>query len=290
MTDCGYDEIMAIPIINSWQNFYPVAHEGLGSSYERIVLNRLLLRLCKDFNINRALEAPCFGFTGVSGINLVALAKAGVEVHLEDHDPGRLEFIRDSWQSLNLPVHLKLNDDYRFLDYPDASIDFGFNFSAIWFVKDLPSFVAELCRVVNKCILICVPNRNGIGYKGQLKGYSATKYPELHPGQIDPASIIWLMRKNKWQLLEESYIDCPPWPDIGMSKEEYLRGLFGAGSAEPKPLLSAERSRALSILPYYRGEDPGFAKRMLRFQALELIAPRVFKKVWAHHRYLLFTP
>jgi hypothetical protein len=36
---------MAIPIINNWQKYYPVAHEGLGSSYERIVLNRLLFSL-----------------------------------------------------------------------------------------------------------------------------------------------------------------------------------------------------------------------------------------------------
>lgn len=281
---------MAIPIINTWKNYYPIAHEGLGSSYERIILNKLLLTIFNKYNIENVIETPCFGFTGITGINLVALAQAGCAVHLEDHDPDRLAFIEETWQSLNLNVHTKLNADYRKLDYPDGFYDLAFNFSAMWFVEDLPGFVDELCRITRRCILICVPNRDGIGFKGQLKGYNQEKYPDLHPGGIDVRSIVWLMRKQGWKLVDEGYIDCPPWPDIGMSKEDYLKQILGKcphADDSPPPKLPAE---PLSILPYYRGEDPDFAGRMLRFQALELIAPRAFKRIWAHHRYLLFEP
>lgn len=278
---------MAIPIINNWGNYYPTAHEGLGSSYERIILNKLLLKIYDLYEIHTALEAPCFGFTGITGINLVALAKKGVEVHLMDHDEQRLQFVSDTWASLALPVSVSYNVDYRFLQLPDRAMDLGFNFSALWFAPDLAVFIKEFCRVVDKCILICVPNRDGIGFKGQLKGYSKDLYPDLYPQHIDIPSIKYLMRSNGWTLVDENYIDCPPWPDIGMSKEDYFQKLLGkTNQPAEKP---TEPSTPVSILPYYRGEDPQFEARMLRFQAFELFAPDFLKRFWAHHRYMLFT-
>lgn len=280
---------MAIPIINSWQNYYPIAHEGLGSSYERIVLNRLLLNLKARFAFSKILESPCFGFTGITGINLVALAQAGCKVHLEDNDAARLQLIQSSWQELGLPFESKLNQDFSKLDYGDKAFDFAFNFSAIWFVQSLPGFISELCRVVKSAILICVPNQDGIGFKGQLKGYSTELYPQLKPEYIDPFSIIYLMQRHGWQLIEQDYIDCPPWPDIGMSKEDFAKSIFKQSQlSENHTEVKAET--ALSILPYYKGEDPDFAARMLRFYPFEKLAPRCFKRYWAHHKYLLFTP
>jgi hypothetical protein len=280
---------VAIPIIKSWQDYYPVAHEGLGSSYERIILNSLLMLLYKAGKYESALEAPCFGFTGISGINLVALAQKGCQVLLEDHDPQRAGLIRKTWQQLDLPLQIRLNPGYSRLDYADKSVDFGFNFSALWFVQNLPEFIAEFCRVILKNILICVPNRDGIGFKGQLKGYSPEKYPDLHPEHIDPKSIVWLMQKQGWNLVKQGYIDCPPWPDIGMSKEDFIALKLGrdrdAAVQQPKLV-----ENPLSILPYYQGKDPGFAARMLRLYPFELLAPRAFKRIWAHHYYLLFQP
>jgi len=279
---------VAIPIINNWQNYYPVAHEGLGSSYERIVLNLLLMRLHERYGFSKALETPAFGFTGLSGINLVALAQAGCAVSLEDSDEERLGLIRGTWQELGLPLCSRLNPDFTQLDYPDGNFDFAFNFSAIWFVKDLSLYISELCRVTDGAILICVPNQDGIGFKGQLKGYSAEQYPQLTPSYIDPASIIHLMRCQGRQLVEWDYIDCPPWPDIGMTKEDFARGLIGQGSSQKtKPELKPED--ALSIMPYYKGEDPDFAQRMLKLYPFEKLAPRYFKRYWAHHMYYLFV-
>lgn len=280
---------MAIPIINSWQDYYPTAHEGLGSSYERIILNRLLLRLYEAGEYENALEAPCFGFTGITGISLVALAQKGCQVMLEDHDPLRTSLIRKSWQQLDLPLQIRLNPGYNKLDYADKSVDFGFNFSALWFVQNLPEFIAEFCRVIKKDILLCVPNQDGIGFKGQLKGYSRQEYPDLYPGHIDPKSIVWLMKKEGWNLVKQGYIDCPPWPDIGMSKEDFFAQKLGrdrtATDEQPK-----EVENPLSIMPYYQGEDPGFERRMLKLYPFELLAPRFFKRIWAHHYYMLFRP
>ncbi len=282
---------MAIPIIKNWRQYYESGHEGLGSSYERIVLNRLILRLHRESNYQSALESPCFGFTGISGINLVALAKAGVKVMLEDHSADRITLIRNTWMGLDVPLQIRQNHGYHKLDYPDKSIDFGFNFSALWFVDDLGDFISEICRVVRGDILLCVPNQDGVGYKGQLKGYSPELFPELRIQHIDPASIVFLMRNEGWNLVDSNYVDCPPWPDIGMSKEDYLARLTGKKQAETgREEKSSQNGKALSILPYYQGEDPGFERRMMRFYHFERVAPRFIKRFWAHHYYLHFKP
>ena len=126
---------MAVPIINDWVKYFTNPDEGLGSSYERIVLNQLLDFVCQTYNIQSALETPCFGFTGISGINLLNLAKQGIKVSLEDHDNERLEKIRELWQELRLHTDIKYNPDYVKLNYPDNQFDLGFNFSALWFTQ-----------------------------------------------------------------------------------------------------------------------------------------------------------
>jgi hypothetical protein len=279
---------MAIPIINSWKNYYQIANEGLGSSYERIILNKLLLKLYDEYHFASALESPCFGFTGTSGINLVALAQKGCRIMLEDDDLERIDLIKETWNKLGLQIDIRYNKGFKLLDYPDDSIDLCFNFSAMWFVNDLSGFIKEICRISAKCILICVPNTEGIGFKGQLKGYTPERYPNLHPSFIDRASIIFLMQKYGWNLLEENYIDCPPWPDIGMNKEDFFQQRFGITCKKHFSEADSLPEAPLSILPYYRGEDPDFARRMLRLSFLERYAPQVFKRFWAHHRYLLF--
>ncbi|HPW25001.1 MAG TPA: hypothetical protein PLR70_04240, partial [Candidatus Syntrophosphaera thermopropionivorans] len=77
---------MAIPIINDWEKFFSNPYEGLGSSYERIVLNDLLFQTVNNYNVHNVLESPSFGFTGISGINLLNLADLGLNITLEDND------------------------------------------------------------------------------------------------------------------------------------------------------------------------------------------------------------
>lgn len=273
---------MAIPIINKWKDYYPAPDEGMGSSYERLVLNKLLLRLNKERTYKRVLESPSFGFTGISGINLVALAKAGTEVFLEDDNEERLELIRESWLKLCLPLKSRYNKDFQSLEYEDGYFDLCFSFSALWFVPNLRPYLKELARVCHKDILICLPNRSGLGFKGQLREYSPKSYPMLYPKHIDEKSIIYLLKNEGWNLVENGYIDCPPWPDIGMNKEDFAKTKLGIKLDKPK------RNKPLSILPYYMGEDKAFEKRLMRLYHFEKLMPDSFKHFWAHHKYFLF--
>ena len=280
---------MAIPIINDWEKYFTDPHEGLGSSYERVVINNLLKRTADRYGVKSVLESPSFGFTGISGINLLFLADLGIRVYLEDHDERRLELIGKLWGELGRPLQTAYNRDYRKLDYPDSSIDMYFSFSALWFAQDLPCFLREVSRVTDKVIFISVPNITGLGYKMQIKDYSPQKYPDLRLGNIDRKSMIFILGKLGWKLREAGWFDCPPWPDIGMAKEDLLaKWLPAALGSLIRKRGSAVRRAPLSILDHYAGKDPDFSARMMKHNWLEKFAPRVWKKYWAHHYHMVF--
>ncbi len=278
---------MAIPIINDWKKYFRFPHEGLGSSYERVILNSMLIKAAQKHGVRNALESPSFGFTGVSGINLMSLADMGVEITLEDDDSKRLELIAALWEKLNRPLTPVHNPDFRRLGHADDKFDMSFSFSALWFVPDLRVFLAELARVTKKVIFISVPNRAGIGYKLQLKDYSPQKYPDLRLGNIDPPSIISILKNEGWALADSGFFDCPPWPDIGMTKEELLHKWFPRFFTT-KETESTRDEPYISILDHYSGEDPGFIKKMLHYQWFEKIAPKAVKRLWAHHYFMIF--
>lgn len=289
---------MAIPIITNWQRYFSNPHEGLGSSYERIILNNKLLDIVQKYGISDVIETPCFGFTGLSGINSMELAKRGCSVTLEDHDQDRLDLIDAVWKECGISVNTSYNADYHTLEYESKSFDMLWNFSAMWFIRKpdaLDGFLAEAVRITRKAILICVPNQNGLGFILQKAESTEGLEAQINPEHINPNLIIRKLEKLKWKLVETDFIDCPPWPDIGMGKEEFLnrwcticklRNKLKNGSCKIAP----PPAKTISIMDYYRATDPSFPERMMRFYPFERYLPSILKSYWAHHRYLLFLP
>ncbi len=293
---------MAIPIITDWQKYFITRHEGLGSSYERIMLNRKLDLIRKHYRIRSVIETPSFGFTGISGINSMDLARNGCKVTIEDHDPERIDLIRTIWQEVGLPLAITQNTAYSKLGYADKSFDLAWNFSAIWYVESLSSYLDELCRVTRKAILICIPNQTGWGMRMQMKNAHDASLQTVNLEYISEFLICSEMKRRTWKLVDQDYIDCPPWPDIGMNKEEFLLRipwlkpiltLLGIGEKPPyqgRRDAGTSSHKTLSCLDHYKGKEPSFSDRMLRHAWFERVAPPWVKMYWAHHRYLLFTP
>ncbi|HNX01273.1 MAG TPA: methyltransferase domain-containing protein [Candidatus Cloacimonadota bacterium] len=275
---------MAIPILHTWKQYYGNPHEGLGSSYERIILNRKLLQLQSKYKFSTVLEVPSFGFTGLSGINSVALAKKGCAVTLGDHDQERIDLIRKTWADLNLPLQIDYLEQYGKLPYADQQFEMSWNFSALWFAESLSDFLHELTRVTSRLILLCVPNRSGIGYLSQKYQGREELDKYLKECNILPDNILHEMDELGWKCIDRAYIDCPPWPDIGMLKEEFL------GKIGIKIEKKEKEVQEVTILNYYKGLDPEFEDKMLSFSILENYAPVFWKRIWAHHRYFLFVP
>jgi hypothetical protein len=280
---------VAIAILKSWKAYFDVSRdEGLGSSYERVVLNRKLDAIRRQYLVKTVLEAPAFGFTGLSGINSMGLARKGVAVSLLDHDHGRVERIQKVWAEARLPLNAGVVDRYCHLPFKSRAFDMSWNFSAIWFVRELGRFLAELVRVTSKAIVICVPNRSGLGYLSEKYISGAEPRHLLHEAHIVPKNIVRSMRQHGWELVEHTYIDAPPWPDIGMKKEDFLQ-IFKLGCLVRREDTLAP-SRPLTIMNHYTGVDPTFERDMLKYYWWERIAPRPIKFFWAHHRMLRFEP
>ncbi|MDP8203194.1 MAG: methyltransferase domain-containing protein [Candidatus Tenebribacter mawsonii] len=275
---------MAIPIIKNWKKYFANTDEGLGSSYERVVLNNKLESICKHFNVSSVLEAPSFGFTGLSGINSVDLAKKGKKLTLLDNDEDRINLIKEVWKELELPLTIEYSQHFQSLPFAKNSFELSWNFSALWFVDDISEFLKELSRVTSQKILLCVPNRNGIGYISQkILGFKELKN-QLNEKNILPKNIKQEMKKNGWILIDSNYIDCPPWPDIGMPKEKFLK-MFGMSW-----LIKKKEHKPITIMDYYNGKDSDFPENMMSHFWFEKKAPKLLKAFWAHHKYFLFIP
>lgn len=278
---------MAIPILSKWQEYFvEEPNEGLGSSYERIVLNKKLDEIITAYNCKSLLEVPSFGFTGLSGINSMGVALNGINVTIIDNDQKRLKLIKSVWDKCQIKAKILYHPNFQKLDFPDDSFDMSWNFSALWFVENLENFLNELTRVTKKIIFLCVPNRSGFGYLSQkyISGSDLRKY--LHEDYIIPKNIIPIMKKFNWRLTDKNYIDCPPWPDIGMDKRDFLK-IFHLDFL--LNLKKAKTEEKLCILSYYCNRDPNFADKMMNHFLVEKIAPKFIKFFWAHHRYLLFV-
>ena len=275
---------MAIPILKNWKTYFTNPDEGLGSSYERIVLNNKLAILCKHFDISKVLETPSFGFTGLSGINSVFLAKQGIDITLMDNNKSRIGLIKKTWNELNLPVNIEYSSDFGKFPFENNAFDLSWNFSALWFVENLSDFLAELSRITTKVMFICVPNRSGLGYTFQkMQGKEELK-TQLKEENIIPENFIRELKKLGWMLIDNKFIDCPPWPDIGMSKEKFLK-IFGLHN-----LLKKKKHTPISIMDYYSGKSPQFPEEMMKYYRFEKKAPSFIKHFWAHHKYFLFIP
>ena len=278
---------MAIAILDRWRFYFDVNRaEGLGSSYERVVLNRRLNDLRQQYDVHTVLEAPAFGFTGLSGINSMDLARKGAAVTLLDHDPERVDRIRGVWAEVNLPLTAQAVKGYDTLPFDAQSFDMSWDFAAIWYVQDLDLFLSELARVTSKVILIGVPNRTGLGYFLERGVSGADLGAKVHEDYILPSRITASMRRCGWKLVQHAYMDVPPWPDIGMKKEDFLR-IVGLGKLA-KRHETESTAHPLTIMDYYGGRDPTFEQKMLQHYWLERIAPRFIKFFWAHHRLLRF--
>jgi hypothetical protein len=269
----------------TWKDYFENPDEGLGTTYERFVLHGFFERMRKEYSIRSVLEAPSFGMTGISGINSLWWATQGIPVTVMDHNPGRLMCIEKVWKELHLQGRWVFSEDYDSVPFEKETFDLSWNFSALSPIQDIDGFLGEFTRVTRKVIFICIPNKNGLSPLVRL----ALRKNTLHEStekHIQTESLIASMGKLKWQTREQGYLDVPPWPDIAMKKEDFLKAL------RLKRLAKAFEKRngeGISILDYFSGKRTDLDKKVLKYSFLEN-SPKIFKRFWAHHQYFIFVP
>ena len=81
---------------------------GLGTTYERVAVARLLTRLAERYEIESVLEGPTDGITGISGLNSVPLAQRGALVDLVLRDADEVTLAQRAWEALGLSDHVRI--------------------------------------------------------------------------------------------------------------------------------------------------------------------------------------
>ncbi|MBI5410247.1 MAG: class I SAM-dependent methyltransferase [Nitrospirae bacterium] len=269
--------------------------EGLGTVYERFMLNDYFERLMNSHDIKNILEVPFYGMTGLTGINSVYFAGKGCSIVLVDT---KKENVSEAEKLLGeLPIKGKydvlLHEELSKLPFGDDSFDLVWNFAAIWHVKDADLLLKEMARVSSNLLLIFIPNKKQIGYT--LRKYLIDRkfFDTVDESWINLDRITAHLKKQGMKIVEEGLIDIPFWPDTAIPvKNIFKRNI--KKSTESDDNKSTETKKIFDgfwnwdIMSYYMGNNPRLKDKMEKLSFLEKMPlPKKVKTFWAHHLYIL---
>ncbi len=262
--------------------------EGLGTVYERFILNNFFDSLIDSYQIKTVLEAPFYGMTGLTGINSVHFVERGCKLTMADYKKENVDEAIKLWEMLPYKgryeiVHQKDSSKFPFAD---KSFDLVWNFAALWHVKKAEQLLLEMARVSSKLVLIFVPNKMQIGYF--LRKYLLDRdfFKLVNEKWADIKTIRSIMNSLGLKVKKEGVLDVPPWPDtcfpIGRVLDKF--GRRNEKVNEDKDLWRWD------IMSYYKGKDLTLKEKVEKFSFIERLSiPWQIKALWAHHRYLLFS-
>ena len=238
--------------------------EGLGTVYERFMLDNYFESLLRRHNIKNVLEVPIFGMTGVSGINSIYFARHGCDVILVDDNKERIKYIEKVWNEINEKANIVYLESIGKLPFKDSSFELVWNFASLDKVNNPELVIKEMLRVSSKFVLIFVPNN--IQFVNIIyRIFSNTKNSIKYSG---------IKKLCKGSIIDEGFLDIPPWPDTKFSIKSKL------GNAKSKKW-------RWSMVDYLKG-DLGIKNKAERYSFIEKsFLPNALKQFFAHHRFLL---
>ncbi len=274
---------------NTWQRFLTDYNEGLGLVYERFVLNDFLAGLARRHNVQSVLEAPVYGMAGVTGINGVVFARAGIPVTAVDDIPERLAGVRRIWQDdLRLPINLVevAPGDWGRLPFPDAHFDLTWQWAGLWYLQDPAGLLGELARTSRNLVFVAMPNNIQVGYWMRKLVIDRDFFRTHDETWTDIGRIRRTLEEAGVDIIDQGVLDVPPWPDTVMPAADVLKRL-GVRSATLESRFTGDGWR-WSTMAYYLGQEPDLYARVMRYAWLDHARlPWQVKAVWAHHRYLI---
>lgn len=266
---------------------------GLGTTYERIAVARLLDRLADRYAPERVLEGPTDGITGIRGINSVPLAQKGATVELVLSDPEEVELARRIWSDLGLAsrVTVRGSADYR-LDVPERSFDLVWNFNSLPQVPDPARLIDDMCRASRRYVLAFVSNTWNYGFPVHRLHHLASRETWSHGdiAMMNTRRIERMLTQRGFLTRERLLVDVPWWPDIDSPIEEvaatflpFLRKRLAGGSKR----LDRYTWRA-DELPYFDRDKSGrLLEDLERHFAIERAHRLPLRALFAHHRGVL---
>jgi len=196
---------------------------GLGTTYERVAVARLLGKLAERHEITRVLEGPTDGITGISGLNSVPLAQRGASVELVLGDPDEVAIAERAWEALGLRdrVSIRAADGYS-LGVEPRSSDLVWNFNSLPMVDSADALLDEMCAASSRFVMLFVSNTWNYGFPIHRLHHRAAGEAWTH-GNISVMNtgvIAAKLAERGFEIVERLLVDTPWWPDIDSPIEE----------------------------------------------------------------------
>lgn len=252
--------------------------EGMGTVYERIMINKYFEKLIKKYDIKNVFEGPSDGITGVRGVNSFMFAKNGKDVTFFTPSKREEKQVIETWSKVGkgLKVKIKSGEPLKF-PFEDNSFDLVWNFCVAEHFKDPVALVKEMKRISRRYVLIMTQNVYNVGTYPHV-AYHKIKKQEWNHGDLrwmSFAGINKMIKENNLKIIEKNVVDVPIWPDTW---DVPVRGIFKKGMKN----VGGEWNWTF---------DKAFEKenKMIKFSSIVEKMPigRFLKLPLAHHLYVL---
>jgi SAM-dependent methyltransferase len=265
---------------------------GLGTTYERVALARIVEELAARHRIRSVLEGPVDGITGIRGLNSVPFAQLGARVEVALADAEEVELARAVWSSLRLapPATVRRSSGWE-MCAPPASFDLVWNFNALPQAPDPERVLDDMCRASARLVLVFVSNTANYGFPIHRLHHRAAHEPWSHgsPSAMNVRRIERSLSRRGFRAAERLLVDVPWWPDIDSPIEEvaatFLPPLRGRARSSAR---LARYTWTAADLPYF---DPARRARLeaelSRHAFIENARWCPLRALFAHHRGIL---
>jgi len=255
--------------------------EGIGTVYERVVIDDYFRRLQAERGIHTVLESPADGVTGVPGINSLEFARNGGEVWLTNPSQKMLDGARPVWEQHGLvdSVHFA-RCQVDSTPFDDGAFDLVWNYCMFERFRDATSLVSEMKRVSRRYVMIMTQNSRNFGTPIH-KIYHAVCDLEWDHGYdcwMTLGAIREAVLDQGLHVEEEGAIDIPPWMDTwDMPLRGVLKRLLATfGQEWHWRTETGQTSR-----------NSGNSRTVDFLRSVEMNLPEWFRRFQAHHLYVL---
>jgi SAM-dependent methyltransferase len=263
--------------------------EGIGTVYERRLIDRYLRRLHTQYGLERILETPADGVTGVPGINSLEFARYGAHVTLANPVQAMLDKAAEVWvrQGLRDRADFK-HAECDALPFDDGAFDLVWNFCMFERFDPPDTVVREMARVSRGYVMVMNQNYRNWGTPVH-KLYHRLADLEWDHGYLPLMSLEAVsdcFRREGLEVVETGTIDSPPWMDTwDMPLRGALKGWLGkVGLRWEWKTRPNGHGRAAPA-----GAGPGGAQAtaLRLFEWVEENLPAWFARSQTHHYYVL---
>ncbi|MBN2565148.1 MAG: hypothetical protein JXB46_05510 [Candidatus Eisenbacteria bacterium] len=265
---------------------------GLGTTYERIALARLLIRLAERYEIRSVLEGPTDGITGIRGLNSVPLAQSGASVELVLADGDEISLARRAWDLLALADRVTIRaSNGATLSAPPRAYDLVWNFNSLPQVPSPERLLDEMCEASRAYVMVFVSNTWNYGFPVHRLHHLAAGEAWSH-GDIsvmNTRAIARSLAARGFDVVERLLVDTPWWPDIDSPIEEVAATFLPFLKRRVSGSKRLERyTWTVENLPYFDDKKLGdLLPEISRHFAIERTGFKPLQLLFAHHRGIL---